>query len=623
MLVYVIDNQQTYQYNIPNYDSLWTSITGLTGTSAITQTAYATTVNTRSAAGTAFINSWTGSTVEGVSGVTASNANWRIYRGGGVSITGGTYNSGTTTLDLYNNTGGTISITGFTSGGGGGTTVTGGTFNKNTGTLTINSSDASSVNISGFTDVYTTGGTLSGATLVLYDSTGGTVNISGFTILDHISYGETSNLDTGLRVIDTEPTSGVTGVFYNYILTNNDTNYRAGTFTIITDRTNVDWTEVCTLDLGYTDDVVLSADINSGLIRFLGTFPSNDWQLNYVKNTVGSTFVNPAPSATPAPTATPTVTPTNTPTKTVTPTNTPTPTVTPTNTPTPSSTPYLYGCEYQFNYTGSGFTAPPSYTVTWLDYYGNPQSQTFTADNQVVGTFCAQCGSYNDGGNVDIDANLIGPCSSLPTPTPTTTTTSTNTPTPTQTPTNTPTVTPTVTPTNTPTTTVTSTPTETPTNTPTSTVTPTVTPTNTPTNTVTPTPTPTNAGLNGWLFYEPEGDTSPAEPTANGNALFLDNTGVPITTYNPNYTGATLGLYFNTGTTLGTSYLTQFQGLDATGGTMTISQGINTVIYSGASNRYNIAPNGYLLLEIVDPAQMIQSASTAFVSGTTINVVTS
>ena len=486
MEVYVYETDTVYQYIIPNYQSLWNSITGLTGTSAITQSSFSTTVNTRSAAGTAFVNSWTGSTIEGISGVTRDNARWRIFYGTDVQITGGTYNSGTTTLDLYNSTGGTISITGFTSGGGGGTTVTGGTFNKNTGTLTINSSDDSSVNISGFTDVYTTGGTLSGATLVLYDSTGGTVNISGFTVLDHIFYGETSNLDTGLRVIDTEPTSGVTGIFYNYILANNDTNYRAGTFTIITDRTNVDWTEVCTLDLGYTDDVILSADINSGLIRFLGTFPSNDWQLNYVKNTVGSTFVNPPPSATPAPTATPTVTPTNTPTKTVTPTNTPTPTVTPTNTPTPSSTPYLYGCEYQFNYSGSGFTAPPSYTVTWLDYYGNPQSQTFTADNQVVGTFCAQCGSYNDGGNVDINANLIGPCSSLPTPTPTTTTTPTNTPTPTVTPTNTPTVTPTETPTNTPTATVTATPTVTPTETPTNT------PTNTETPTNTPTPTPTN-----------------------------------------------------------------------------------------------------------------------------------
>jgi len=559
MVVYVYETDTVYQYIIPNYESLWNSITGLTGTSAITQSSFSTTVNTRSAAGTAFVNSWTGSTIEGVSGVTRDNARWRIFYGTDVQITGGTYNSGTTTLDLYNSTGGTISITGFTSGGGGGTTVTGGTFNKNTGTLTINSSDASSVNISGFTDVYTTGGTLSGATLVLYDSTGGTVNISGFTILDHISYGEASNLDTGLRVIDTEPTSGVTGIFYNYILTNCD-NYRAGTFTIITDRTNVDWTEVCTLDLGYTDDVILSADINSGLIRFLGTFPSNDWQLNYVKNTIGATCVNPAPSATPTPTptstitptpstssttptpttsvtttqtptptvtptntetptstptptvtptntVTPTETPTNTPTPTITPTNTVTPTETPTNTPTPSTTPYQFGCEYILGYTGGGFTAPPSYTITWNDYYGNPMSHEFTSDNQITNgmgpgyTFCAQCGSFYNGGNNDIIIASTNPCASLPTPTPTTTTTPTNTPTPTETPTNTPTVTPTNTPTETPTntptptgTSIAETPTNTPTNTetPTNTPSPTVTPTNTETPTNTPTETPTN-----------------------------------------------------------------------------------------------------------------------------------
>ena len=711
MLVYVYENNTTYQYIIPNYDTLWNNITGLTGNSGITQTDYTTTVNDRSQAGKDFINSWTGSTIEGVSGVTRDNARWQKYYGSQVEITGGTYNSGTTTLDLYNNTGGTISITGFTSGGGGGTTVTGGTFNNNTGILTINSSDASSVNISGFTDVYTSGGTLSGATLVLYDSTGGTVNISGFTILDHISYGEASNLDTGLRVIDTEPTSGVTGIFYNYILTNCD-NYRAGTFTIITDRTNVDWTEVCTLDLGYTDDVILSADINSGLIRFLGTFPSNDWQLNYVKNTIGSNCTNPAPSATPTTTPTPTITPTpstssttptptpsvtstqtptptvtptntetptstptptvtptntvtptetptNTPTPTVTPTNTVTPTVTPTNTvtptetptntPTPTTTPYQFGCQYSLSYTGTGFTAPPSYTITYNDFYGNPQSQTFTGDNQVTGTFCAQCGSFNNGGNNDIVATLIGPCPSLPTPTPTTTTTPTPTPTNTETPTNTPTITPTETPTNTPTATVTATPTETPTNTPTNTETPTptptttVTPTNTPTPTITPTNTPTETPTNtptntptptetptptptpasgetgdGWFFYTPEGPIA-GPPAANGNTLFI---GSALSTFNPNYTGGTFELFFNNNTSSGTSYSSQFLGLDTTGGTMTISQGSNTVIYSGTPANYTSGAN-WIKLNVTGLTQMIQSASTAFVSGTTINVVVS
>jgi len=548
MQVYVYETDTVYQYTITGYESLWNSAE-IAGSIIDLGTGYQ--ISDDTPQGVNLVNSWTGSTIEGISGVTRDDARWRIFYGTDVQITGGTYNSGTTTLDLYNSTGGTVSITGFTSSGGG-TTVTGGTFDHETGILTINSSDDSSVNISGFTDVYTSGGTLSGGTLVLFDSTGGTVNITGFTTLDHISYGEASNLDTGLRVIDTEPTSGVTGIFYNYILTNCD-NYRAGTFTVITDRTNVDWTEVCTQDLGYTDDVILSADIDSGLIRFLGTFPSDDWQLNYVKNTIGATCVNPAPSATPTPTPTstitptpstssiipsvtptstttptvtptvtptitptstvtptvtetptntptPSVTPTNTVTPTVTPTETPTPTVTPTNTVTPSVTPYIYGCEYVLGYTGGGFTAPPSYTVTWLDYYGNPMSHTFTGDNQVPGyTFCAQCGSFNNGGNPDIIIATTNPCGSLPTPTPTSTQTSTPTPTVTKTPTNTPTptetVTPTVTPTitetptNTPTNTVT--PSETPTNTPTPSITPTETPTPTPTNTVTPTVTPT------------------------------------------------------------------------------------------------------------------------------------
>ena len=713
MQVYVNQTDTVYQYIITGYTSLWNSAE-TAGSISDLGSGYQ--VSDDTPQGAALVNSWTGSTIEGVSGVTRDNARWRIFYGTDVQITGGTYNSGTTTLDLYNNTGGTISITGFTSGGGGGTTVTGGTFNKNTGTLTINSSDASSVNISGFTDVYTTGGTLSGATLVLYDSTGGTVNISGFTILDHISYGEASNLDTGLRVIDTEPTSGVTGIFYNYILTNCD-NYRAGTFTIITDRTNVDWTEVCTLDLGYTDDVILSADINSGLIRFLGTFPSNDWQLNYVKNTIGATCVNPAPSATPTPTptstitptpstssttptptpsvtstqtptptvtptntetptstptptvtptntVTPTETPTNTPTPTITPTNTVTPTETPTNTPTPTITPTATcGCIlYSFTITGPFMTYE---SVNYIDCYGNPQTLGPGQDNfwEYVGpvgepggkTICAQPNSWT-ATTVNIQLRLSPSCCGTPetpTPTPTTTTTPTPTPTNTETPTNTPTVTPTETPTNTPTATVTATPTETPTNTPTntetptntptSTVTPTPTPTNTetPTNTptVTPTETPTNTPTNtptptetptptptpasgetgdGWFFYTPEGPIA-GPPAANGNTQFI---GSALSTFNPNYTGGTFELFFNNNTSSGTSYSSQFLGLDTTGGTMTISQGSNTVIYSGTPANYTSGAN-WIQLNVTGLTQMIQSASTVFVSGTTINVVTS
>ena len=149
-----------------------------------------------------------------------------------------------------------------------------------------------------------------------------------------------------------------------------------------------------------------------------------------------------------------------------------------------------------------------------------------------------------------------------------------------------------------------------------------VTPTPTATS-VTPTPTPTSGATgDGWLFYGPEGPITVGPPDNNGNSIFVIQSTTTVT-YNPNYTGATLNIYFNSGTTLGTSYLTQFQGLDVSGGTLTASQGSNTVIYSGNSSEYVVSPTGFLQLTLNRTAQMVQSASTPFVSGTSINVVVS
>ena len=279
-----------------------------------------------------------------------------------------------------------------------------------------------------------------------------------------------------------------------------------------------------------------------------------------------STTPTPTPSNTSTPSVTPSVTPTNTSTPTVTPTNT----LTPTNTPTPTS------------------TITPTVTPT----------NTETSTPTVTPT------------NTETSTPTVTP-TNTETPTPTVTETPTNTPTPTVTPTNTETPTPTVTetPTNTPTPTVT----ETPTNTPTPTV------TETPTNT--PTPTPTSGITNdGWLFYLPDNITATVAPSNNGDTVFTINNTV---VYNPNYTGGTqLELYFNNNTTSGTSYLTQFTELGASGGTLTISQGSNVVIYSGTSGEYSTGGT-FTNLFVSRPEQMIQSASTPFVSGTTINVVKS
>lgn len=171
MQVYVQETDTVYQYTIPNYDFLWASLTGLTGSSAITQSSTFTTVNARSQSGKDFINAWTGSTIEGVNGVTKENARWKIFWGSDVQITGGTYYSGTSILDLYNNTGGTISVSGFTA------PITGGTYNSGSQTLALNSAGGSSIQITGFTS----GG--GGNPLTVYDATSGVTvsNVTGMT----------------------------------------------------------------------------------------------------------------------------------------------------------------------------------------------------------------------------------------------------------------------------------------------------------------------------------------------------------------------------------------------------------------------------------------------------------
>ena len=110
MLVYVHETQLTYQYTISNFEVLWDGASGSTSESD-----YGTTVSTSTAGGESFINAWLDSSIEGISGVTRESARWKIFYGTDWQITGGTYNSGTGTLNLDNNTGGTINVTGFTS----------------------------------------------------------------------------------------------------------------------------------------------------------------------------------------------------------------------------------------------------------------------------------------------------------------------------------------------------------------------------------------------------------------------------------------------------------------------------------------------------------------------------
>jgi hypothetical protein len=178
MIVYVNETGFAYQYEIDNYESLWNAATGATGT--VTTNLYDTQVRNNSAAGQNFINAWTGSTIEGVSGTTRTNAKWRIFHGTDTFITGGTYFSATSTIDLYRNDGVTIPISGITATGGSSSSgFTGGTVSgatNFTGGLTANTISATTyVNLP--TDIRTTGGTYSNNTFTFTNNTGGTYSV--------------------------------------------------------------------------------------------------------------------------------------------------------------------------------------------------------------------------------------------------------------------------------------------------------------------------------------------------------------------------------------------------------------------------------------------------------------
>jgi len=186
MLVYVHETETTYQYVIPNYDTLWDNAVadGCISTGATSFTVSNRVGGVETASGQALIEAWTGSTIEGQNGVTRNNARWRVFWGTDWQITGGTYNSGTGTLSLDNNTGGTINVTGFTSGGGSDTYVTGGTYSSGTTTLTLTRNDGNTVDVTGFTS----GG---GGSLTLQDVTdNGSTTTNGITVASLTSTGD-------------------------------------------------------------------------------------------------------------------------------------------------------------------------------------------------------------------------------------------------------------------------------------------------------------------------------------------------------------------------------------------------------------------------------------------------
>ena len=192
MMVYVISADTTYQYVIDNYAVLWDAAQT---SGALGYDGFGWTCEDSTEAGTTFLNAWTGSTIEGINGVTHSNARWRVANMNDTVITGGTYFSATTTLQLYENNGQTVTITGFTG------TVTGGTYNSGTSTLTLNNSDGSNVSITGITSG-------SGSALSVGDGITTVNPVSGITFNGATV---TNDGDGNITVTITGGTSGTSG----------------------------------------------------------------------------------------------------------------------------------------------------------------------------------------------------------------------------------------------------------------------------------------------------------------------------------------------------------------------------------------------------------------------------
>jgi hypothetical protein len=145
---------------------------------------------------------------------------------------------------------------------------------------------------------------------------------------------------------------------------------------------------------------------------------------------------------------------------------------------------------------------------------------------------------------------------------------------------------------------------------------PSVTPTPT-ASSVTPTPTPTigGGGMGSWYFYYTEGPLTAGPPTGNGNTIFRELTS-NTQVFEPNFNNGTDELYFCTKDSNGTSFNTQFNNLQTSGGTIIITQGSNSAIFtSPTGNNFVYNPgggggqNGFLLIRSSQNITQTQTCS--------------
>lgn len=116
--------------------------------------------------------------------------------------------------------------------------------------------------------------------------TANTITVTNLNINNsNLLYQENLSVNSGTTIISQLFISGCSAVFYDYTV-KNGINVRAGSISATHDGTNVVFTEYCTTDLGNTNDVVLSIDINGEYIRLVATVASNSWTIKSIIRTI-------------------------------------------------------------------------------------------------------------------------------------------------------------------------------------------------------------------------------------------------------------------------------------------------------------------------------------------------
>ena len=223
---------------------------------------------------------------------TGGSANSKtFYRGDGqwqvptdTELTGGTYNTGSGTVELKNSDGSTVTLTGFTTGTTEDTYVTGVTYNQLTKELTLGLNDGVDFNATGFA-AEVTGGTYSGGSITLYKNDGTTSLITGLEILTHIGLVNDSNVSVSGATIDFVDTTTYKGAFFDYVI-DDGTNYRAGTVQSVWSSTDIQFNDSSTVDIGTTNNFSWGMELDGNNALLKANILGGTWNIRIIKHII-------------------------------------------------------------------------------------------------------------------------------------------------------------------------------------------------------------------------------------------------------------------------------------------------------------------------------------------------